>query len=127
MAVESDIKSYLDNHVGLGALVGDRIYASHLPQKPTYPNIVFHIVSRVPQTIMNGAATLRRDRFSFEIRAATLSSVLAIEEQLLVALDATVRATDGFVGIHLSAVDAPYEYTVETFHRVVDYAIWYQP
>lgn len=127
MSLESDLRSYLIAHGGLSALVGSRIYALHLPQAPTYPNIVYSVVDHDPNTTVDAPGTLHRDRMQFDVRGAEFSDVLDVAAQLVSALNAAVRKTDGFVGIHLSTTDMPYEPMVETFRRVIDYALWSQP
>ena len=125
--LEVNLRSYLLTQASLTALVSTRIYAVHLPQVPVYPNIVYTVVNHDPNTTMDAPGTLHRDRVQFDVRAATFSEVLAVVTQLIAALDAAVRKTDGFVGIHLQTTDMPYEPMVETFRRVVDYALWSQP
>lgn len=127
MSVESDVRNFLLSKAPLTALVSTRIYSVYLPQSPTYPNIVFSITSRNPQSVMNAAATLHRDRISFEVRTETLSDAIEIEEQLRIVLHSATRETDNFVAIFLSTIDGNFEFTVETFRRIIDYAIWYRP
>ena len=127
MSLESDVRDYLLSKAALTALVGTRIYAIHLPQSPTYPNIVYQVVSHDPHTTMDSAGTIHRDRLMFDIRSESYAALLQVETQLVSALNTAVRKTDGFVAIHLSTTDMPYEPNVERFRRIVDYALWSQP
>lgn len=127
MSVESDIRTFLVSKAALTALVSTRIYGIFMPEDPVYPNILYTLISRDPASVMDGAATLVRDRWTFEIRAATYGEVIDVEEQLRAALDSAVRPTDGFVSIFLDTVDVSYEFTIEKFRRVCDYAIWSRP
>ena len=127
MSIESDLRTFLLGKAALTALISNRIYAVYLPQTPTYPNVVFSLTSRNPQQVMDAAATLNRDRITFDVRSESFSTLISIDEQLRTALDSATRETDNFVAIHLSTVDTTYEFTVETFRRIIDYAIWYRP
>lgn len=127
MSVESDVRTFLLSKAALTALVSTRIYGIFMPEDPVYPNIIYTLISRNPASVMDGEATLVRDRWTFEIRAATYAEVVDIESELRTALNSAVRQTNGFVCIFLDTVDVSYEFTIEKFRRVVDYAIWSRP
>ena len=127
MSLESDLRTYLLAQAGLTALVGTRVYAVHLPQKPDYPNVVYSVIAHDPNATMDAAGTLHRDRFQFDVRAHGFEELLSVENQLVTALNSAVRRVNGFVCIHLSTEDMPYEPNVEAFRRVIDFALWSQP
>jgi hypothetical protein len=122
MTIEADIKTTLDNYAGLFALVGTRNYASHLPQKVTYPCVSYFRISSNPVNHLNGRSVRHNAFFQFDVRGSTYASMRAAVKQLIAALESATL----FEAILQDDNDSPFETSIETFRSVVDFSIWFE-
>ena len=128
MSLETDLRTYLVAQAPLTALVGARIYGGgKLPHSPTYPNIVWAVIDHEPHTTISDAGTIDRRRLQFDVRAEDYAGLLDVCDQLVAAMNSATRQANGFISIYLETTDFPYEPVVETFRRIVDYAVWSRP
>lgn len=67
----SDLVAFLGQTGAISALVSTRIYPVTLPQKPTYPNLLFSQVSGVPTYGLEGDLGKVRTRMQIDCRATT--------------------------------------------------------
>jgi len=119
MTIETDIKTRLDAHSGLSALVSTRNYPVKLPQNPTYPAVVY---SRVSANIISDLDNEHKDnpRFQFDVIGSSYSSVRSVIVQLL---DAMVLSTT-FKAVYLSDQDLEYDDDLELYRGIVDFSVW---
>ncbi len=117
MSVETSLQTALDNYAGLIALVGTRNYALRIPQNPTYPNTVYHIVSKPPINTLQGTDTKEYAMVQIDVRDTTYSGTKAVVTQVKAAvatLKSTVQAEE----------DIPYEDVIETYRIMLRFLIW---
>ena len=128
MALENDLRDFLVAQAPLTALVAERIYGGgKLPHSPVYPNIVWAVIDYNPHTTISDAGTIDRRQLQFDVRAEDFSGLIDVCSALVTALNGATRQTDGFVAIYLDHTDFSYEPVIETFRRIVDYAVWSRP
>ena len=125
--VEEALKTRLEGHAGLAALVGTRIYPVRRPQNATLPAVTYQKVGGLSEQTHGGASGLAASRFQFDVWAATYSSASAVAEQIRVALIGFRGTVDGVeIGgvLHRGDRDLPDPLT-GMFHRSIDFAIWH--
>lgn len=52
MTLEAALVAQMKNHAGLAKLIGARVYPGLLPPQPTYPALIYAVVSDVPEHAM---------------------------------------------------------------------------
>lgn len=117
MSVETILQTALDNHAGLSALVGSRNYALRIPQHPTYPNTVYHVVEKPPVNTLDGTESKEYGIIQIDVRDTTYSGAKAVVTQVKAAvatLTSTVQAEE----------DIPYEDVIETYRVMLRFLIW---
>lgn len=127
MALRDDLVTFLLTQTGLTALVGRRIFPLVLPQKAARPAVVYE------ETANNRSHAMQSDTgmpqmplYTFHIFAATFDETLAVEAQLITALQ---DKTGTMVSTTLHRIrldnsyDGDYEEKTGTYHRVVDFTI----
>lgn len=120
MTIEADIKTALDDHSGLSALIGSRSYAIRLPDQPTYPCVVFSRIETTPNHTLTGRNNLTMARWQFEVRSQTYGEARDVVEQLKSALEGAT-----FTALLESEQDIPYEDEVKVYRVDVDFDIWF--
>lgn len=120
MSIEADIKSALDAHNGLAALIGTRSYTERLPQQPTYPNIFFSRAVTEPNNTLTGRNNLTNARFQFEVRAEGVASKRNVITQLKDALE-----TASFTALYIDEVTIPYADDAKVYRTDIDFSIWF--
>ena len=88
MSAESLIAAWLTDS-SIAALVGTRIALHELPQGTTYPNLVYHVLSTVPDPVLGYQVGNQRawSRVQVNPQAATLAEVEAIHAAIKALLD----------------------------------------
>lgn len=123
MTIEADIKTTLDAHGGLSALVGSRSYASHLPPSPTYPNVVFFRISSEPVNHLTGRSVRHNAMFQFDVRHnSSYATMRSVVKQLISAMESATL----FKAVLQDDNDAPLEANTETYRAVVDFSVWFE-
>lgn len=80
--------TFLNAHVGYGALVGQRTYPTVLPQNATLPAVAYQMISRVPVHDRETPDTLVQTRWQFSINARKYSEILSVASALKTAVQA---------------------------------------
>jgi hypothetical protein len=86
MGIEAALVDVLENHAGLSALVGSRIYALILPQNTAYPGIAYQRISAERVSLMSSDTTMAVARFQLSIWDETYAGAIAVREQVRSAL-----------------------------------------
>lgn len=76
----------------LGLIIGDRLFPDDLPQRPSYPAAVYHVISAPRGYTMDGQDGATPFRFQVDLYATTKSEVVAMRRALL-------RDVSGFAGL----------------------------
>jgi hypothetical protein len=84
-------RTYLLTKSGVTDEVGTRIHRDHLPQDPTLPAVVFHVISDVKEHHMGGASLLAMARVQLDVIAETFGAAQD-------AAEAIRNAADGYSG-----------------------------
>lgn len=131
--VEVGLVSYLTGYAGLTALISTRVYPFMIPQGATMPCVTYQRID-TPRTLSHGdsgaTGTLARARIQFSSWAATLSSAMAIAEQLRAALNGktgSIGTAPNAVTVRAILVDnemQDFEPDIEMFRVISDYLIW---
>lgn len=66
MSIESELVSRLEDDAGVGAVAGDRIYPTKLPQDPTYPALTYFKVSGPREYDLSGPTGWARARYQID-------------------------------------------------------------
>lgn len=119
--IEADIRSHLINYANLTALVSNNIFAIRLPNTPAYPNIVFTRVGTDNTSVVNGASSIRRYRFQFDLYSSGYSELINIADQLERAMLAATSFTSVLVNgpIHLG-----FEESIGAYRAVMTFSVW---
>ena len=80
--MESVVKTRLDTHSGLGALISDRIYGLVLPQNPTYPAVTYQRIDTDPMEGMTQDHGITDVLFQVDVWAATYPSAKSVSAQV---------------------------------------------
>ncbi len=129
MTIEEAIHAHLKAHASVSALAGDRVYPKVMPQKPTYPAIVYHRISGVREPNQQGPSGLTHPRFQFDCYGATYAAAKGLADAVRFALDGFQGTMGG--GPHVSAAfvenDADdYDDELGIHRQIVDVVIWHE-
>jgi hypothetical protein len=135
MELNDALFSYLSTYSGLSALVGTRIYPDKLPDKVTYPAVVFQLVSENElETFTQPTTDLIAATYSFTAWAATRSSAHDVGKQIRAAFKNYSGTMGGESGVEISAirkvgrftdVDLTQEGAVIAYKNILDFEISY--
>lgn len=120
MSIEVDLVNVLKADVSIAAVVGARIYPEIAPQDPTYPLIIFHVISTVPVNSMDGHNNLDNVRVQINPWATTYKQAKQIE--LLVRN--AMNNTNVFKSTCIDARGLQYEPETKLYAMSSDYSIW---
>lgn len=132
MSLETDLVARLKADAALSPLVGARIYADAFPKDPTYPAIVYQLISRNDDYTQDGPSGLVDRRIQIDCYAAGKVAVIDLSDKVIASLNGyrgvmggtAVRGVfldnerDQFPQDLLSAGKRPYR-------RILDFIIWY--
>ncbi|WP_417848371.1 hypothetical protein [Thalassoglobus sp.] len=82
MSIEADTYTFLSNQAGITNIVGTRIYPSHLPQNPTYPAMLYTLISADHITSLDDSVGMVRARVQFDVYSPSMANVVNTIEQL---------------------------------------------
>jgi len=119
VTIETDIKTRLDAHGGLSALVSDRNHAITLPQNPAYPATVY---TRISNNAIVSLDSTHKDnpRYQFDVIGSSYPNVRAVVVQLI---DAMTTAST-FKSVFLTDQDVQYDDDLEVYRAIVDFSVW---
>ena len=93
--LKAGIVTAIKADAGLGALIGDKIYADKAPQNVTLPYITYQIVTEEGVHHQTGITSLASTDIQFSVWAATASSRFDIKDALRVLFDGKIHQTFG--------------------------------
>jgi len=125
--IEDAIYSKLSGTSGITALVGRRIYPVVLPQKCKLPAITYDKVSDPQIHTMGSESNPCHPRFTIHVWGETLKNVIDIAEQVKTALKYYTGTIASMIiqRIYYDNETDIYEPQTETYHRALDFLIWY--
>ncbi len=125
--IEDGIADYMENHAGISALVGNRIYPMVLPDEATYPAIVYQKISGLMVASHSGNSGLGNPRFQISCWGETYPVAKALSRQVKLAFhgykgamgDITCQAA--FVDAELDDMDQQ----TKLFRVMIDVLLWH--
>jgi len=104
MGIETAIYSKLIANTAVTALAAMRIYNTRLPQKPTYPVVVFARVSTGEDMAHDGPVGYESARFQIDSYAAEISTVRSLADAVRDCLNGLSATVEGVV-VHAVMLD----------------------
>jgi hypothetical protein len=128
MSVEKVIYSKLSGDSDVSGLVSTRIYPVSLPQKPTYPAIVYTRISGDRLHSLGGASNLASPRFQIDCFASTYSAVKDLASKIRSAINGFRGTVSGVTvhGIFLESDNDIFEDDFNVYRVSSDYFIHYK-
>ncbi len=130
MTIEEAIAAELIRQGGVAALVGTRVYPTTLPEKPTYPAIVYERIGATPVRSHSGFGGLTEARYRLTVLAATPAEAARVA----VAVEDALDGFSGFLGHDTDGVETDaifldddstgYEDDLQVYRR--DLVFWIQ-
>ena len=97
MIIEEAMRRHLLANAAVAAIVVDRVYPKRLPQKPSYPAIVYHRVGTARPMHMGGVDGYAEARFQLDAMARSFAEARELGEAIRLAL-AGYRGAMGAAG-----------------------------
>jgi len=92
--IEPALFSLVTGNAGVAALIGTRMYPETLPQAPTYPAIIYQVITGESHYAMQAPSQLARIRVQFDLYAERKADAVALEKAFMAALSG-YRGTAG--------------------------------
>lgn len=130
MELEVALYTYLSTHAGLIALTSTRIYPDDLPQSPTYPAVVFNMISGPRVHAMGSDPGLTYPRYEFTCWGSTKASARAVALQVIAALQDYTGTMGGAGGVTIQRIfledesDGEADPMLNRYSRIVEFIIW---
>lgn len=127
MIILKAVKSILNAHAGLTALVSTRIYHQIISQDSVLPAVSFMVVTNIPVSAMGVDTGLEQARIQIDCHGDTDQSALLVADQVSLALTrysgvvATITIQDSF---RISETEG-YNHDIDDFVVSHDYKISY--
>ena len=131
MRIEQALFNRLCTHVGLTAVVGNRIYPVRLPLRADYPAISYFRVSRPTTRTFGGTVAGASPRFQFDCWAKSYADAKAVADQVIAALDGFSGTMGGPGGVEVQAVylenemDDDFVASADIYHTIVEFTFWH--
>lgn len=125
--VEEAIWTLLQADANVTALISTRLYPVQMPQNPTYPNVVYSMVSDRGLDWLASDGGMQWSRYQFDCYARTYTQAKRLARTLRVALNhysSTVGTIDICQAKFLSELD-DFEPVAEIYRVAVDFRIQY--
>lgn len=129
MSIEAAIRAHLIGDAGLAALVGARVYPTHLPQKPTLPAITYQFISTLPtQDRDDPQASHRRSRCQFDVWAGDYDATLAVRAALETAMGTLAQASGPRIDVALlqNGRNGDFDAAAGRWRASLDYFVWHE-
>lgn len=124
----ADLVGLMEDHSGIGAICGDRIYPLVLPQKPELPAITYQTISAVRSYHMQGEDGLPAYRVQIDAWASTMADADALGVQVRDCLSGFKGDADGteMRGIFFDTERSFYESEPKLYRVSQDFIVWYR-
>ena len=128
MSIEKVIYSKLSGDSDVSALVATRIYPVNLPQKPTYPAIVYTRISGERAYSLGGPSDLASPRFQIDCFASTYSAAKDLASKIRSAINGFRGTVAGVLvqGVFLENDNDIFEDDFSVYRVSSDYFIHYK-
>lgn len=124
--IEEVIVTKFTAHVGLSALIDERVYPNQLPQRPTLPAVVYTRISTLFYQTRD-SSSLERPRFQFDCWSDSYGGARAVAQQLRAALPTLRQASSPRIDAALLENDQDIlEADPARFRAVVEAYIWHE-
>ena len=123
--VEEAVRDKLLSDSAVSALVSERVYASELPQKPTYPAIIYEHVDSERDFTMEGPSGFVTTTMEIRVYASSYSGVkdLATKiRQVLNGLDDMILGVK-ILGIFLQNESDDFDEDLDVNISILDYSV----
>jgi len=123
--IEEAIRNKLLNDANVSALVGTRIYTNEIPQKPTYPVILYEQINSERDFTMQGPSGIVTTSIQIRAYDSNYSGVKDLTtkiRQVLNGLTETILGVNIF-GIFLQNESDEYDEDLEINSTILDYSI----
>jgi len=130
MNLDESLVARLKAHVGLTALVGARVYPQMLPQSPTLPAVTYERSIAPTEHIMaESRSSIEAPNYRLQCWGSTITSAVAVAEQVDQALDAFSGMLGGVGGVNcwitkVNSLDLGDDQPGRQ-RRINDYEIWF--
>ncbi len=123
--IENGLYDRLSNYAGLTALVGARVYASHLPQNTTFPCSAYRKINSTPRSLLATDSTVYDSEFDIGCFAKTYDAANDVAEQVVGALQRYSGTNNGVVVMDcmIKDVSNDYETDLEIYEVTVSITI----
>lgn len=125
--IEKDLKTYLLAQAGVSALVGTRVYASHLPQQPTLPAITFNRITGQRELMHSGRSGLAHPQFQVDCWADDYTEVKQLAEQVRLVLEGyggSMGSSTGCAVVWFGDID-DFDEESESYRVIITVEIWH--
>ena len=123
--IEEAIRNKLLNDANVSALVGTRIYASELPQKPTYPVLIYERLDSERDFTMQGPSGFVESTVQIRVYAETYAQVKDLSTKTRQALNGLTEIVLGvnILGIFLQGDSDEFDEDLDVNSAILDYTI----
>lgn len=105
MTIEKAIENHLKTHIGLNALIANRIYPDLEPDtNKTYPVLIYQLISSIDDHSLGEDPDSTEERWQFTIKATSAASRAAVSKQLKAAFKDFSGIMGGVGGINVYSV-----------------------
>jgi hypothetical protein len=135
MDINDALFIFLTENLTLSPLIGKRVYPDYLPKNPTYPSIVYSLISETEVDTFNQPLTLITSTFQFASTADTKEDAREISKIIRLAFKNFSGKMGGTEGITVSGVNKvgrvendsrDKDGGIVNYEVIDDYAISYQ-
>jgi len=130
MSVETGFRLAVIGDASVSAVIGDRLYARALPQRPTYPAAAMQTISDVPAATLDGNVGRRVARVQVDVFAgAGAGEAAAVADAIRRAMDAYSGASgDSMITMcRLENERSEYDPEPRLFRVIQDWLVAYAP
>jgi len=126
--IEDAIYSKMSGFAGLSALVGNRIYPMHLPQKPTYPCVAYRRVSSKPVNLLSNDSDIMTAVFDIASFSKSADSCYSVADQIRLCLQRWQGTESGIIIMDsmLINIDQDYEPDLEIYESSLSFEITFR-
>lgn len=130
MTIEEAIQAHLLATPNVAALVGVRVYPVKMPQRPTYPAVVYNRISGPREHSQDGSSGLAHPRFQLDCFAATYAGAKDLASKVRLALDGFRGSMGGVSGVDVNAVFIEddrddYDDDIHVYWVSLDAVVWH--
>ena len=104
MRIDEALFTHITSNAAVGALVTKRVYPVAMPQKPTYPAVVFTFVSGVALESIEGSSNLTTSRVQLDCWSTDYSQAKDLARAVRTALQGFRGVMGGGSGVDVDSV-----------------------